>query len=65
MGSESLHQLDDRAYRSCEHDHFAAIAGLDRVRDADMNRAYTLGAGQDLWLIAANDLSTESVLAER
>jgi len=65
MRGESLDQFDDRAYRSCKHDHVAATARLDRIRDADLNRAYTLGARQDLWLIAANDLSTESVLAER
>src|SRR5207302_5718022 len=65
MRSESLDQFDDCAYGSCKHDHFAAIARFDRIRDACMNRTHALGARQNLWLIAANDLSTESALAER
>ena len=62
---ESFDQFDDRAYRSCEHDHIAALAGFNGVRDSCMNGCRTFCTRQNFGPIAADDPAGKTIFSER
>lgn len=65
MGSQPFNEIDDCAHGRSQDNYVTSLAGFYWIYDSLVDGFNFLGAAQNIWVIAADDLALKSFFSER